>query len=153
MRAAMLCPVVVMAAAVLVTGCSASQETKPAGQSTSNRPTGVPGSTVEVVTDLQLNDDRTVSWVDAKFEQSKIGDEIVVPISGGTHRSAEFAPDGLLLTPEGCKPPFGDIRVDADGLGGVPCTWADFAKQDLYAPKIWFGQDGRVSKIASRYHP
>jgi hypothetical protein len=152
MRATMLCPAVLMAAAVLVSGCSASQESKSSGQSTTNTSAGVPNGVVVVATDLEFTDDHTVSWVDAHLEKSQIDDQTVVS-NGGARRSAKFAPDGLLMTPVGCKEPYGDIKVDADGLGGTPCAWADFTKQDLYAPKIWFGQDGRISKIAARYHP
>lgn len=107
---------------------------------------------VEVATDIKLAEDGSVSWTVAKIDTSGNAEPNVVAVSDATD-SARFAEKVDLLTPEGCAAPFGEIKVDGDGLGQTPCTWETYQQVDHYAPKIWLDADGNITRIADRYHP
>jgi hypothetical protein len=57
----------------------------------------------------------------------------VVSVSDNKN-SATFADEVELLTPQGCTAPFGDMKVDRDGLGQTPCTTDTYQDVDHCAP-------------------
>jgi hypothetical protein len=97
--------------------------------------------------------DGTVSWTAGRMIEGDFGPEVEstndgTPDSAPLHEYAEFA------APSGCEEPFGDVHIDGDGVGLTSCSLESYsALETHYAPKIWLDEDGRVVKVADRYHP
>ena len=110
--------------------------------------------TVVVAADsFELSKDGMVSWVPAEMATGDFGPE-VVPSNDGTVDSAPLHEYAEFATPTGCVEPYGDVNIDANGVGLTSCEPTDyFYESSHYAPMIWLDEDGRVTKIADRYHP
>ena len=104
--------------------------------------------------DFTLSEDGTASWVPSKVVMGDFGPE-VVPTNDGTVDSAPLHEYAEFATPLGCEEPYSEEpNVDANGVGMSSCTWATYVEQpDHFAPMIWLDEEGRVTKIADRYHP
>jgi hypothetical protein len=146
-RAALLIPTALLALAT--SACSSFWPTSPKPAD----PTPTKDEVVDIATNVELTEDGTVTWTEGRMDTSTEGGPRVVPVTGTTSRTAEFATDVELLTPQGCTEPFGDLKLDADGIGQTPCTRETYQQVDHYAPRIWLDQDGRITRIADRYHP
>jgi hypothetical protein len=134
---ALLVPVAVIAFSAACTDLAAQEKHEP--------------TTVDVATDVRVSDG-TLTWVEGKIDTSGPAEPNVAAV-GDEKKSATFADDVELLTPQGCTAPLGDMKVDKDGLGQTPCTTDAYQDVDHYAPRIWLDGDGRVTKVADRYHP
>lgn len=145
-RIALLVPCVIAAA---VSACSPSQSSSPGGTTTSSAPKA---HIVEYAATIEFSNGDTATWVDGTVDSSGPAEPTVKPIDNEKH-SAKFASKVQFLTPQGCKQPFGDLKVDSNGLGQTPCTWETYEQVDHYAPQIWIDNAGQIVKIADRYHP
>jgi hypothetical protein len=140
MRTALLAPIALI---LVTTACTAQPEQQ------QQQP-----QVVEIATDVELSGTGTVTWVKGKVDDSGEAEPVVVPVGNAERTSAKFAPEVELLTPQGCAEPYGDLKIDDDGLGQVRCTFDNYREVgEHYAPKIWLDADGRVTKMADRYHP
>jgi hypothetical protein len=140
MRTALLAPIALI---LVTTACSVQSE-----------PEQKQPQVVEIATDVELSSSGTVTWVEGKVDDSGEFESVIVPVSNAKRASATFAPEVELLTPQGCAEPYGDLKIDDDALGQVRCTFDNYRKAgEHYAPKIWLDADGRITKMADRYHP
>jgi hypothetical protein len=140
MRTALLAPVALI---LVATACTAQPEQK------QKQP-----QVVEMAADVEISRDETVTWVEGRVDDSGEFEAVVVPVANAERTSARFASEVELLTPQGCRKPYGDLRIDDDALGQVRCTFDEYRRVgEHYAPKIWLDADGRVTKMADRYHP
>jgi hypothetical protein len=140
MRIALLAPVALI---LVATACTAQTEQR------QKQP-----QVVEMAADVEISSNETVTWVEGKVDDSGEFESVVVPVADAERTSAKFASEVELLTPQGCQEPFVALKIDDDGLGQVRCTFDDYRRLgEHYAPKIWLDADGRITKIADRYHP
>ncbi|MEV6234262.1 hypothetical protein AB0L88_41000 [Saccharopolyspora shandongensis] len=168
-RMAVLIPGGLLAAAVLVSGC-----TSLAGQSASTPPgpavgvasaggaanseMGVVASgihAVDIAVDLEFAENNggwMVSYVEGKWDDSSMG--APHPVSaGGPTLVAALAADVELLSPFEGAEPTAEPQLDSEGLGVVPIALDDFVQQGNQSAKIWFDESGQVIKIVARYQP
>ena len=117
---------------------------------------GEPALGAKVVIDAAVTfeiADGTVSWTAGRMIEGDFGPE-VEPANDGSSDSAPLHEDAEFAAPSGCAEPFGDVRIDGDGVGLTSCSLESYsALETHYAPKIWLDEDGRVVKVADRYHP
>jgi len=140
MRTALLAPIALI---LVTTACTAQPEQK------QQQP-----QVVEIATDVELSGTGTVTWVEGRVDDSGEFESTIVAVDNAKRTSAKFAPEVELLTPQGCAEPYGDLKIDDDALGQVRCTFDNYRHvDDHYAPKIWLDADGRITKMADRYHP
>jgi hypothetical protein len=109
---------------------------------------------VAIVTKM---DDKTVSWTDAQFRSSETNNSTIEALPGPQHQhSAPLAANATFSAASGCGSS-GQLKVDAKGLGTIPCTAAQFRDQVVgnagVAPAITLNQQAQITKMAARYHP
>ncbi|HYQ64426.1 hypothetical protein [Actinophytocola sp.] len=140
MRIALLAPVALI---LVATACAAQPEQR------QKQP-----QVVEMAADVEISSNETVTWVEGKVDDSGEFESVVVPVANAERTSARFAAEVELLTPQGCQEPFVDLKIDDDALGQVRCTFDGYRRLgEHHAPKIWLDADGRITKMADRYHP
>lgn len=160
---------VALAGALLLTACGGEQGgtsgsaagEKPqvdqvASDDIDNPDEGEPAVGAKVVIDAAVTfdiADGTVSWTAGRMIEGDFGSE-VEPTNDGSPDSAPLHEYAEFAAPSGCEEPFGDVRIDGDGVGLTSCSLESYsALETHYAPKIWLDEDGRVVKVADRYHP
>ncbi|KAA2263238.1 hypothetical protein F0L68_10485 [Solihabitans fulvus] len=123
---------------------------------TPTKPPAVRPADVPVAWMISMNSG-VVQWRDARMVHTPTDDSAAEPVPGGQQHSARLAPDATFFAPLSCGGQENGLKLGPDGLGAIPCSREGFAayvmRNALSAPKIFFGPDGTIVKMAARYHP
>ncbi len=131
------------------TGGSSSGLAPLARSSSTGQPADVK---VAIITVL---DTTTVSWVDGRIVPAAMDDQAIERLPGAEHQhTAPLAQNVMFFGPTDSS---GAVSVDGDGVGTARITQRDFKAHfinaDNNAARITFDAQGRVVKLAARYHP
>jgi hypothetical protein len=153
----------VVAAVAAGAGCTIRQQPAPAATTARattermNPPSPAARATDVSVAFIDALDARTVSWQDGEIVPSTADNQVSKQLPGLDHRHiATLAGNAVFYTPTGCSGAGGDLRLDANGLGTVPCTKDAFLRTKAALPEtaeIRIDAGGQVDRIAIRYQP